>query len=200
MARARAAAAKGTTTEPAPFSTRAFRAPDIEFQLAQDEGTDLDEHVYRIPGDPDVDVLGTILELQESFGSGDNRETSRAIVEGKALLLDLIRQRQPEVEAIQIGVGELMAIFILITGGRTAAEEVAAALVGEDDEDGLQAAREPSTAARRAKADGEIAPLASRSRRSSSRSASSTGGRRTGGEESPGESPGSTSRPSAAVG
>ena len=134
---------------------------------------------WRIPSDPDVEFVATMLQLEQDLGgSGDGErgasDTAASIVEARELILDMLEsepQDQPvDRGGFRIGVGEILTLFVLITGGPARADQAANALrVGMS-----QARDEPDT---------EPSPPASRSRPASRRSspARSTGSRGRGG-------------------
>lgn len=138
---------------------------------------------HFLPSDPDVEVVERMLELEPILKqdvADPSMPIARAIIEGKRLLLELCREAEPELDDLKVGVGDVLVLFQLITGGESVAHAVAETLV-----EGMGPTLTPEEAQERrekAAAGGPDAPLptpsASRSRGRSSRSGAGTRGRR----------------------
>jgi len=156
-----------------PFDLRRF-APPAETTFTLSRGGD---HAYAVRGDPEVGDILTMYKIENvvrGIGEGDPVE---ALVEGKALLLKMIRESQPAVKEIEVGPQELIVLFALFVKGPTVAEAVMASITasnaaeaeghgrGEDE-------RAPQEDDDESEGGATVAPLPSR-KRSSGRSSSS---------------------------
>lgn len=170
------------------------RQRSFKFNLSEHAPTDvwfeLRGKEYRVTGDPDVEVWKLMLRidmvLRDESAADEDMALSDALATGKQLILDLIREHDPDVADIRLGVTEMLAFFSYMTGGPSVAHATAHALTGgvdamrgdegdeidpdlllEDDED----------------KEADVAPLASAKPSSarSRRSRASTSGSRAGG-------------------
>lgn len=114
------------------FDVGTFAAKSIRIRLHGSE--------YELPADPDVDVLANLLRIETAIKTGRDEDVPPALVEGKAVLLGLLRDANPgrDLDDVRVGVGELLTIFALISDGPSVAEAVArgimdAAALGDDE-------------------------------------------------------------------
>lgn len=175
-----AATGNGAARSSTPYKLDAIsRVTTIAFTLRDQE--------WRISSDPDVEVVATMLRLEREIRALDDADTATSIVDAKELILDLLEdlpQKQPVDRAhFRIGVGEILTLFALISGGESVADMVAEGITA-----GMSTAREAGEfseeeLAAAAAGDEDAAPLASRSHSSgrSSGSGESTSGRLAGG-------------------
>lgn len=154
---------------------------DIRFELRG--------RMWRLPSDPDVEQVALMLQLERKIKgeeATDQTDIAQAIVDAKTLVVDLLGecdQEQEVPEKFRIGVGEILTLFALITGGPTVADAVAEGITaGMSGARGLEDLSEEERDLI-AEGDADAAPLVSKSRSSGRRSSSSasTSGRRSGG-------------------
>ena len=153
---------------------------DLEFTL--------NGHTYRVDANPDIDLIGTLLHIEQvilGLEADENLPPSQAVVEGKRLLVGLMRERTPDApDEIAMGAADLLEIIALLSGGESAADAVTTLM--------NQAAKVYTEAsgvseaelAAEAGPDGEDVPLRSRSKGSSSKPGTRTGGGRATGKAS----------------
>lgn len=119
---------------------------------------------YQVDGDPDVDTVARMLRIEEKIGgSSTPDEMAAALQEGRDVLLELVRERDPEVAELKIGSQQLLVVFSLIVHGPSVADAVAAAIAPPTPAPG-EAGKAVATGdapAREATADADAAPLAS---------------------------------------
>lgn len=139
---------------------------------------------YRVSGDPDVEVVALMMRLERQIRGLDENvddedqvgdEIAEAIVEARDLLITLAQEYDPEIKTMRIGVGGILTVFALITGGNTVADAVADALTA-----GMEEARatdeeieELASAEGAEGGEGSSPPLPHSKRRSSARSSRS---------------------------
>jgi len=103
-----------------PFDLRRFAPPaETTFTLARSG-----DHVYAVAGDVELDDVATMLRIENVVRGREDGDPAEALVEGKALLLRLIKECQPDVDDIRIGAQELIVVFALIVHGPSVAEAV----------------------------------------------------------------------------
>lgn len=138
------------------FDLDQFAPPPVSFKLH--------DRVYTINGDVDVDVVARMLRIETAISEADGtEETVEAVREGRELLLEMIREREPDVAELKIGAQALLVTFALILHGSSVAAAVAEAISQPTRADAatgepVQTADEGLDEEGR---DGEEAPLAS---------------------------------------
>lgn len=138
------------------FDLDQFAPPPVRFKL--------DGHVYTVSGDVDVDRVARMLRVETAIEEADGiEETVAAVREGRELLLEMIRERDPDVDEISIGSQALLVTFALILHGSSVAAAVAEAISqpqagGGDGEPGVATADGPAPDGPQ---DADAAPLAS---------------------------------------
>jgi hypothetical protein len=156
-----------------PFDLRRFAPPAVTtFTLTRGGDT-----VYAVPGDPEVDDVATMLRIENVVRGIEEGDAVEALTEGKALLLRMVQECQPEVESIKVGPQELIVLFALIVKGPTVAEAVMESITASNaaEQEALEADEaEPSDVVDEGEGGATVAPLPSR-KRSSRRSSSSPG-------------------------
>jgi hypothetical protein len=119
------------------FDLNRFAGPeDVAFKLRKHG-----DHEFVVEADPDVDDVARMLRIENVVRGREEGEIEAALVEGKQLLLRMIRQRDPDFSELRIGSQELVVVFSLIVHGDTVAAAVLEAITaanartpaGEDD-------------------------------------------------------------------
>jgi hypothetical protein len=162
-----------------PYDLDSLLPPDVEFRLGG--------RVYRIPADPPVETVALMLQLEERIQTAEERsELVSALREARDLLVELVRERDPSVDTLpieRIGVGGILTVFALISGGPTVADGVVEALTGGLDMD--EVSEEEHGSVERKGKGADAGPPSRSARRSSGRSsrlAVATAGRPSTGE------------------
>lgn len=154
-----------------PFDLRRFAPPAETTFMLRKHG----DQVFAVDGDPEVDDVARMLRIENVVRGLEEGDAAEALSEGKALLLRMVRECQPDVDALKVGPQELIIIFALIVKGPTVAEAVMESITASNQaeaealEPGDAAEREPGEEAEQA---ADAAPLVS-AKRSSGRSSSS---------------------------
>jgi hypothetical protein len=122
----------------APFDLSRF-APNPLFEFK------LHGRTYSCTSDPDVDQVARMLRIEQTLQDG-GEEMAASMVEGKQLLLDLIRDANPEadLENFRIGARQLLGIFAAITHGESVAQAVLEAISNLEAEQAAAEAPEPA--------------------------------------------------------
>lgn len=128
------------------FASKSFSPADVRFRLSKHG-----DHEFVVDGDPTVDQLDDMLRIEGQI-RGDavtEEELAAAAKEGRDLILALIREKQPDVTALRIGLQELTVVFSLIMRGSSVAEAVANAILAPPaavpDQDGLKPLEDDAT-------------------------------------------------------
>lgn len=120
---------------PAAYDLSRFAPPDVTFTIRQRVGDEIEDREFRVPGDPDSEIVVQMLRLEREVKGIDEslRRPDEAIVEARNLLIDLIRERDPAFDPdaeprFRIGSAQILIVFALITGGASVADATAEAL------------------------------------------------------------------------
>lgn len=214
-------AARPPTNASGEFDLDSFAPAEIRFRLGG--------RSWRLPGDPDVEIVAKMLRIETAVRDGDPEDAANAIVEGREILaliaksdvadrktavvpvslaaLDEIRadfeggkleRAERRLAAVcdsaeayepatsgglRVGVGELLTLFSLVTGGTSVATHVADAIRaeaaggggdGEDEEGG-----DPLASEQRSSGESETSGTTGSGRRSTSAGSRSGSSRRT---------------------
>jgi len=127
--------------------------------------------------DPEVDDVAVMLRIENVVRGIDEGDPVEALTEGKALLLRMVHECQPEVEDLKVGPQELIVLFALFVKGPTVAEAVMESITASNAAEAEALAdcdEEASEPADEGEGGADAAPLPSRKRspKRSSRSAS----------------------------
>lgn len=109
-----------------PFDLARFAPnPYFEFIMA---GTT----TYRVLADPDVDQVARMLRIEQTIQT-PGMEMADAMVEGKQLLMEMIRDATPDVDLSGFTVGgqQLLAIFAGVMYGESVAQAVLEGIAAE---------------------------------------------------------------------
>ena len=90
---------------------------------------------YYLSADPAISMVANMLQIEEAITDGTHKEAARAVVEGQAVIYKLISENPRNVDLPAeppMGVGDLLNLFGLITGGTSVAQAVAAAMRDPD--------------------------------------------------------------------
>lgn len=73
---------------------------------------------YAIPGDLDVDVAMRLFKMLQDQAkaeqTGDSKETERNLKQSRAFLLELFRERSPELDRLPFGINSTPVVIIEI--------------------------------------------------------------------------------------
>lgn len=114
---------------PAAFDLDSFAPPPVVFKL---RGID-----YRLPGDPDVEIVAQMLRIEEKIRDSEAVEdTAAAVREGKELLLKLALDYDvdQDITDLTLGTTQVLTLFSLILHGGSVAAVVARALTAPDSD------------------------------------------------------------------
>lgn len=158
-----------------PFDLRRFAPPAETTFTLRKHG----DHVFAVDGDPEVDDVAVMLRIENVVRGIEEGDPVEALTEGKALLLRMIQDCQPETVELKVGPQELVVLFALIVKGPTVAEAVMKSITASNaaEEEALEHGddeRAPQEDDDESEGGAPVAPLASR-KRSSKRSSSSAG-------------------------
>lgn len=108
-----------------PFDLNRFAGPeDVRFRLRKHG-----DHLFVVDADPDVDDVARMLRIENVIrGREEDADVEAALVEGKQMLLRMIRERDPDFGELRIGSQELIVVFSLIVHGDTVAAAVLEAI------------------------------------------------------------------------
>ena len=96
--------------------------------------------VYELPGSASISTINRLLQLDEAFRvaqeSTDALDANRALQEMYEMVMDLFRQRDPEVPDLDLSMEDMQQVTGLVISGEPVDldEAVRATLQGEDDE------------------------------------------------------------------
>jgi len=154
-----------------PFDLRRFAPPAETTFTLRKHG----DHVFAVDGDPEVDDVAVMLRIENVVRGIDEGDPVEALTEGKALLLRMIQDCQPEVVELKIGPQELVVVFALIVKGPSVAEAVMESITASNAAEAEALERGPDGEVREddeGEGGAPVAPLPS-PKRSSGRSSSS---------------------------
>lgn len=106
------------------FDLDKFAPPPVRFTF-RDRAT-LEEVEYVVDGDPDIDLVARMLRIEDQL---EEDETAvAAAFEGRDLILELVRVRQPDVDELKMSPREILTVFYLLIRGEGVAAAVATSL------------------------------------------------------------------------
>lgn len=106
------------------FDLDQFAPAPVKFKLL--DRTTREKVEYAIDGDPDIDLVARMLRIEDQL-EGDDTAVSAAL-EGRDLILELVKVRRPDVTELKMSPREILSVFYLLIRGEEVAAAVASAL------------------------------------------------------------------------